>query len=712
MVLGYILAGLLVGPKVALLPTISDPKSISIWGDIGVIFLLFSLGLEFSFKKLLKLGGSAAITGFIEITAMLLTGYIVGQLMGWSLMDSIFLGGIIAISSTTIILKAFDELGFKKRKFASLVMGVLVIEDLVAVILLVLLSTVAITKQFSGGAMFESVYKLVLFLALWFAGGIFILPTFFRKTRNLMNDESLLLASLSFCFVMVVLATTAGFSAALGAFVMGSLLSETPSGEKIEHLVAPLKNLFGAVFFVSVGMLIDPQMLWKYALPVGILTLVVIIGKSVNVTLGSLASGQPLRHSLQSGMSMAQIGEFSFIIAGLGQSLRVTSDFLYPIAVGVSVITTFSTPFTMRLADPVHSWFEKHLPKRWLQVLNRYSSGAQSITAKSQWRQAFRSYFILVAMNAVLILGIILLSRLYLFPLLRDHIPSITVARLISVLTTLLAMTPFLWALTVRRIDSVSYRSLWLDKKFNRGPLVAMALMRVVLAILLVGFLLDQYYTVNIALAGAVAAIVIVLVIFSNRLKAFYHRIEERFLHNLNAKQRGDVSPVTELLIPWDAHLAGYEIQQEASFVGKSLAELGLRESMGVNIARITRGELVIYAPSREEMLFPGDHIEVIGTDVQLEEFGKMIETSIVPHAEREVINDMVLQQISVDRHFPFKNQSIRESKIREETQGLVVGVERDGERILNPESSLVFTYGDVVWMVGSKARINRVLGR
>lgn len=710
MVLGYIVAGLLVGPQIALLPNISDVESISIWGEIGVIFLLFSLGLEFSFKKLLKLGGSAAITGFIEIMVMLAIGYSVGQMMGWSLMDSIFLGGIISISSTTIILKALEELGFKKRKFAGLVMGVLVIEDLVAVILLVLLSTVAITKQFSGEAMLWSVYKLAIFLSLWFLAGIYLLPTFFRKTRRLMNDESLLLASLGFCFIMVVLASSVGFSAALGAFVMGSILAETPSAAKIETLVQPLKNLFGAVFFVSVGMLIDPVMLWEYALPVALLTLVVIVGKVVNVTLGSLASGQALKQSVQMGMSMAQIGEFSFIIAALGQGLQVTSNFLYPIAVGVSVITTFSTPFTMRLADPLYNWLEKKLPDRWLLIINRYSSGAQSITAKSQWRQAVRSYFSIVLINTALVLGIILVGSLYLLPVLREYIENKTLARFLSVLATIFAMAPFLWALTVRRIESVSYRMLWLDKKYNRGPLVVMALMRLVLGILLVSFMLDRFYSVNVAIAVAVGTVIVGLVVFSKRLQAFYHRIEARFLHNYNEKESTDTPLSSELLIPWDAHLASFEVVPEASFVGKTLEELQLRETIGVNIARIERGELFMYAPTREERLFPGDKIDVIGTDIQLEEFSRLLAESVIAPADRDTVTDISLQQIQVDRHFPFRNKTIRESQIREITHGLVVGIERNGERLLNPESSTVFLYGDTVWMVGSKSMMNKTL--
>ena len=351
-VLGYILAGILVGPNFSLLPSISDLEGVKVWADIGVIFLLFSLGLEFSFKKLMNIGGTAGVTGIFEIICMVALGYVTGKLMGWSSMDCIFLGGIIAISSTTIIIRSFDELGVKARKFAGVVLGVLVIEDLMAVLLMVLLSTLAVSRESAGMEMLYSVLKLAFFLFLWFLSGIFLIPGFLKWGRKIMNDETMLVISLGLCLLMVVAATYAGFSAPLGAFIMGSILAETPQAEKIEHLVQPVKNLFGAVFFVSVGLLIEPEMLMKYIGPVFILSFVVILGKTVNVTFGALLSGQPLKQSLQAGMSMAQIGEFSFIIATLGVSLQVTSDYLYPIAVGVSVITTFTTPYMIRLADP------------------------------------------------------------------------------------------------------------------------------------------------------------------------------------------------------------------------------------------------------------------------------------------------------------------------------------------------------------------------
>ncbi|MBL0884646.1 MAG: cation:proton antiporter, partial [Chitinophagaceae bacterium] len=391
-VLGYIIAGLLVGPNFKLFPTIGDVEGIKIWAEIGVVFLLFALGLEFSFKKLVKVGGSAAITGITELSFMMILGYSMGQVLGWSTVDSMFLGGIIAISSTTIIFRAFDELGLKTKQFSSLVIGVLIIEDLVAILLMVLLSTVAVSQQFEGTQMFLSIGKLLFFLCIWFVMGIFLLPTFFKKVSRFLNSETLLVLSLALCLGMVVLADQVGFSAALGAFIMGSILAETTQAHKIEQLITSVKNLFGAIFFVSVGMMINLQILVDYAVPVLILTLSVIMGKTIFVASGALLSGRPLKQAVQAGTSMSQIGEFSFIIATLGVSLNVTSSYLYPIAVGVSVITTFTTPYMIKLAEPLYQFLLKVLPDKWITGLEKYSSSSQIIESESNWKQPLLFY--------------------------------------------------------------------------------------------------------------------------------------------------------------------------------------------------------------------------------------------------------------------------------------------------------------------------------
>lgn len=415
-VLGYIIAGFLVGPHSSLLPTVADEDGVKTWSEIGVIFLLFTLGLEFSFKKLVKVGGSASVTALVEIVLMIGIGYLTGNLMGWSMMDSVFLGAILAMSSTTIIIRAFDEAGVRAKKFATLVFGILIVEDLVAILLLVLLSTLAVTQQFGGGELLAEILKLAFFLILWFLGGIFFIPTFLKRTSKLLNDETMLIVSLALCLAMVLLAVKVGFSAALGAFVMGSILAETTQAERIEHLVKSVKDLFAAIFFVSVGMMIDLQVLVDYAVPVLVITLITIFGKLIATALGALLSGQSLKHSVQAGMSLAQIGEFSFIIASLGVSLNVTSAFLYPIAVAASAVTTFTTPFMIKKSGSFYAFLEKRLPARWINSLNRYSSGSQQLSAYSDWKELIRTYTMNVVIHVVILVAIIFFVAAFSLP--------------------------------------------------------------------------------------------------------------------------------------------------------------------------------------------------------------------------------------------------------------------------------------------------------
>jgi len=710
LVLGYILSGLLVGPNVSLLPTVSDTEGIKVWADIGVVFLLFALGLEFSFKKLAKVGASAGITGTVEITMMMLIGYSAGQIMGWPQMDSIFLGGIIAISSTTIIFRAFEELGLKTRQFTGLVMGVLIVEDLVAIILMVLLSTAAISKSFEGTEMLLSIGKLLFFLTLWFLLGIFLLPSMLKKASKWMSDETLLVAALALCLGMVILADGVGFSSALGAFVMGSILSETIYGEKIEHLIGSVKHLFGAVFFVSVGMLINPKLLWDYAGPVLLLTSIVIFGKLLFVSIGAILAGKPLRQALEAGSAMTQIGEFSFIIATLGLSLKVTSDYLYPIAVGVSVITTFTTPYMMQIAGPLYDWLQKRLPPRMMQALDKYSAGSQILHSESHWNVVFKSYGQLVLINTVISIAFILLSRYYLKPTLTTWIENNMVATILAVVISLSAMTPFIWALTAKKIRGISYKALWLDSKYNRGPLVMLEALRNAVAVILVGIMIGQYFPLWISLIGTALVLLIILLIFRQRLQRFYDRIEERFLVNLNQKESDMHAQANKhaALSPWDAHISMIEVGPNAQIIGKSLAELRIRENLGVNIAFIERGEKMIYAPKYREIIFPYDQLGAIGTDEALEAFTQMAADSTTTESGANVSpEEIVLEKLMVDERTQLKGLSIKESNIREKTDGLVVGIERNGERILNPTSTTIFEWDDVVWLVGNRKKIH-----
>ncbi|TLU99354.1 cation:proton antiporter domain-containing protein [Dyadobacter luticola] len=709
-VLGYILAGLLVGPNFHLFPTITDIKTIEIWAEIGVIFLLFNLGLEFSFKKLVKVGNTAAITGLFEVSMMLATGFITGQLLGWSKTDSLFLGGIIAISSTTIIFRAFDELGMKTQQFTRVVLGILVIEDLAAVLLMVLLSTLSISQQFAGIEMLQSICKLFFFLTIWFLGGIFVFPTLLRRYRQLMNDESVLITSVALCFGMVFLVTQAGFSAALGAFIMGSILAETTHAEKIEHLLKPLKDLFGAVFFISVGMLINPTLLIQYAVPTAILVLVVVFGKTFFVTLGAVISGQPLKKSLQSGMSLSQIGEFSFIIANLGLALKVTSNFLYPIAVGVSVITTFTTPYMMKASEPLYEWLEKVLPEKWRLYLNRYSTSTETIGQTTHWNSILKSYAQTIILNSVVVIGIVLAASRQLADELHAFIPETFITNSVLFVITFLLVSPFLWALVFKRSNRKAYSAIWLSRKYSRGPLLLLELSRVLIAIILMGFLLNSFFATPTALSVAGGIMVLGFAIFYQRLQQFYSKIEDRFLQNLNARQLEGSGKSKRILLPWDAHFAFLEVSADSNLIGKTLQELKIREHFGINVVLIERGSSTIHLPRPTEVLYPCDRIEVIGTDDQLDDFRVHVEVSTNGDIYMAHEDSIVLERIEVRNEYNIRGKSIRNSGIREKTQGMIVGLERNGERILNPDSSMIIENLDVLWIAGDRDLIKEFI--
>jgi monovalent cation:H+ antiporter-2, CPA2 family len=721
LVLGYIIAGFLVGPHLSITPTVADNDNIKTLAEIGVIFLLFSLGLEFSFKKLLRVGGAASITAFVEIAFITVSGYILARWMDWSFMDSLFLGGMLASSSTTIIIRAFDELGIKTKQYVRVVFGVLVVEDIVVILLMVLLSTMAVSKQFQGMELLFTVTKLLFFLALWFLAGIFLLPTFLKRAKKLLDEEALLILSIGLCLGMVVVATQVGFSAELGAFIMGSIMAETTSAEKVEHIIKPVKDLFAAVFFVSVGMMIDPQAIVQYRWPVLWITLLTLFGKLFSTTIGALLSGQPLKQSVQVGMSMAQIGEFAFIVATLGLSLGVISDFIFPVVVGASAITTFTTPYMIKFSEPVYNFIVKNLPPKWVIALTNYSSGAQQIQAESNWKVVMKSYASIMITNGIILIALFLISVNFLMPFLNEHIENTLLKSVTGLVITLGVSAPFLWALMAKKPAISAYKELWLVNKYNRGPLLVLEISRNIIGILLIGFWVNGFFSTKITFLLAVPLIIIVMLLFSKRIQAFYQRIEGRFLSNLNAREKlagekqaeknrvqNRFNPQSDLS-PWDAHMIDMEVNPQAEYIGKTLVELAWREKYGINIAYIKRGEKLIYAPGRNNRLLPFDHVGIIATDDQMQTFRPVFDAIETVEKTKEHLDDIVLQKIVVDEHNKLKGLSIRGSHIRERTNGLVVGIERDKERILNPDSTTNFEWGDVVWIVGERKKIHRL---
>lgn len=697
-VLGYIIAGVLVGPYFNFFPTVVESDGIKTWAEIGVIFLLFGLGLEFSFKKLLKVGSVAVITSLMGVGMTFLIGYNVGIILGWNMMDSLFMGGILSIASTTIIFRAFDELGVKSQKFAGIVLGALIIEDLVAVVLMVILSTVSISRSFQGVEMIYSIIKLIFFLVLWFVSGIFFLPTLFKRLKKYLNDETLLVLSLSLCFLMVVLSSQAGFSPALGAFIMGSILAETPKVERIEHLVQSVKDLFGAIFFVSVGMLLDPNMLIEYAIPIAISTVVLLIGKPIFATIGALFAGQPIKVAVQTGMSLSQIGEFSFIIATLGVTLNVTSDFLYPVAVAVSVITTFTTPYMIQFSGGMSDWVTLKMPVKWKNRLYKYSLGTQQVTEASDWKKLIRFYLINTLIFSVVIISIILLSDRFLAPFFKDS----EWKDLLVVVITLLLIAPFLYALAFRRGPSQTYASIWV-RPLYRGPLLALIISRIALAIFFVGFVFAKYYSPLIALIGVLVS-ALFFITQRHRIKRFYGRIESRFLLNLHERER--VEKEKNYLAPWDSHLTTFTLDARSPIIGLPLSTMKLRENFGVNIVIIDRGDTTINIPRQESVLYPNDVISVIGTDEQLTLFKNYITVSETQIETKADSSQVGLHSFSIPEDSSLIGQTMRHSKMREMCKGIVVGLERDDNRIVNPDPDIAFEADDVIWIVGSNKRI------
>lgn len=717
LVLGYVVAGFLASPHMPYTPSVMDTANIQTWADIGVIFLLFALGLEFSFKKIVKVGGAAIIAACTIIFCMILLGITVGTGFGWQRMDSIFLGGMIAMSSTTIIYKAFDDLGMRKKQFTGLVLSVLILEDILAIVLMVMLSTMAVRHNFEGSEMLESIGKLLFFLILWFVVGIYLIPELLKRCRKLMSEETLLIVSLGLCFGMVVMAARTGFSVAFGAFIMGSILAETVEAESIERLVKPVKDLFGAVFFVSVGMMVDPAMIVEYALPIIVITLAVIFGQSLFGTLGVLLAGQPLKTAMQCGFSLTQIGEFAFIIASLGVSLHVTSDFLYPIVVAVSVITTFLTPYMIRFAEPASNFVDTHLPVKWKNFLLHYSSGSQTMNHESLWKKLILALTRITIVYSIVSIAVVALAFRFLVPLFLEHIPGIW-GRLLAAVVIILFISPFLRAIMIKKNHSAEFVTLWNDSRGNRAPLVATIVIRILIAVSFVMFVISGLFKVSVGLLLGVAVLLVIMMILSRQLKKQSIMIERKFFQNLRyrdmrAEYMGEKKPeYAGRLLSRDLHLTDFEVPGESAWAGKTLAELNFGKKYGIHVVSILRGRKRINIPGASVRLFPEDKIQVIGTDEELNQFSSEMEKAAILETDVVEKSEMILRQFRVDAHSIFLGKTMRESGIREQYHCLIVGVERGEETLHAPDPHEPFMEDDVVWIVGENADVYKLVGQ
>ena len=719
LVLGYVVAGFLVSPHMPYTASVVDQENIHLWADIGVMFLLFSLGLDFSFKKILKMGASPIISTVTIIFCMSLLGIMVGHAFSWSQMDCIFLGGMLAMSSTTIIYKAFDDLGLRQQQFAGLVMSVLILEDILAIVMMVMLSAIASGNSPNGGQLLGSIIKIAFFLILWLVVGIFAIPLFLRKVRKLINSEVLLIVSLGLCCAMAVISTKVGFSSAFGAFIMGSILAETIEAERIEKLVEPVKNLFGAVFFVSVGMLVDPQILMEYALPILILVLTILIGQSIFGSLSFMLGGESLKSAMRCGFSMAQIGEFSFIIASLGLSLGVISNFLYPVVVAVSVITTFLTPYMIRLATPAYNALEHRLPSKVIKSLNHLSMSHPNTNEQSKWKRLLTQMTVNTVVYSILSMAVIALMFTFLLPFTRRLLPGWELhwyANAITGVVTLGCIAPFLRAMVMKKNHSEEWKALWAESNRNRLPLLFTVLVRAIIAVSFIFYICNYLSRFSSALIITLGVTALILIILSRTIKHRSIVMERLFINNLRSREieaqvHGRKRPLYEgKLLDRDIHIADFEVPSDSLWMGHTLKQLSLGQKYGVHVSSIMRGGHRLNIPDGDYIIFPGDHLQVIGSDQQLANFGQALTTELLGEEVDVESREMKLRQLIIGDTSPFIGKTLEESGIRSLYSCMVVGLEEGQENLSQVSPKYRFSEGDIIWVVGEEEALQALL--
>ena len=712
-VLGYIIAGFLIGPNFEWFPVVSDHTSVETWSEIGMVFMLFGIGLEFSFKKLKKVGGTVGITALTELVTMCVVGFLLGRMLGWSQMDSVFLGAMLSISSTTIIAKAFDDMKLHREKFSGNVIGELVVEDLEAVLLMVILSTLAVSKTFDGMQLVTSMLKLGFFLLIWFIGGIFLVPTVLRWSRKFMTEETLTVFSVGLCFLMVVLANLAGFSSALGAFIMGSILAETLEAEAIHKVTTPIKNLFGAVFFVSVGMLVDPQVLVNYWWQILVVTLVLLLFKPLSNVVGRLIAGLGLKQAMQGGFCFCQIGEFSFIIASLGLSYGVIDEFLYPIIVSVSIITTFLTPYFIKAAVPAYNLVSHRFPDKWLNHLENTDRGIKVKSGKKVSMASFvgRQFKYIVIYIAIVIA--VMFICFWAGAFIMIYVPGLW-GNAIAAAITLVLVSPFLWAIGFRHTLVKTTRKLMEHSKFNKTLILSIFIIRFVIVWVVATSVLRHFFNaafwlhlgigapyfrlINIAMA---LGYTIMLRVMSPAMK-FYKHIEDRFTDNLNKRQQAQVFEIPEILQE-NCHLQKMTLSPDSVYAGQHIKDTDFRDNYNVSVVSVERGKQLFELPKSDFQLYPFDKITFVGHEDHLRLLLPRVEAFddalIHEHEEGEVD----LYKVEVEPDSPMINVALMDSGFADKYDAMVIAIEREGHFILNPSARITFQPADLVWFVAQK---------
>ena len=735
LVLGYIIAGFLIGPHFPWFPVINETESVEVWSEIGMIFLLFAIGLEFSFKKLKKVGGTVGITALTELVSMCVIGFILGRLLGWNEMECIFLGCMLAMSSTTIIAKAFEDLKMKNEKFTQSVIGVLVVEDLAAILMMVILSTLAmgapkidpsaVTEAVGDGGqtgavgLIFSVVKLIFFLLVWYIGGLFLIPSLLKWARKFMTEETLTIISIGLCFLMVWLAELAGFSSALGAFMMGSILAETLEAEMSHKLTTPIKNLFGAVFFVSVGMMVDPALLVQYWWQILLITVVVLTLKSLSSGIGMLLSGNNLKDSVRAGVCFGQIGEFSFIIATVGMKYGVIHEWLYPIIVSVSIVTTFITPYSIKAGIPIFNWLDHRIPNRWKDTLSNKEKGMKVKNGETITMSAFLIRQLKnIVIYASLTVALLIICKFF-CNFILIYLPS-PLDDILSAAITLLVVSPLLWAMAFKHSVNYTTHKLMEVSKLNKNIVIFVFLLRFLLVfgfifLILVAYLDYGFWSsLGIGHTGAAWLDVAIAVTLSFLLRVltpamrWYKKLEERFMDNFNKRQTQQSFVIPEILQE-NFTLEKMTLGVDSPYVGQIIAQTDFRDNYNINIVSVERGDEAIDLPDRDFMLFPYDEITFVGTEQHLALLKSRVETQDQTLIKERPESDVHIHRIDIAKDSYFAGRKLRESEIRERHNAMVIAIERDGDFILNPSADIVFLANDIVWFVATSEKMKTI---
>ena len=637
---------------------------------------------------------------------MFCMGILVGRVLEWSWVTSIFLGGMLSISSTSIIIKAFDDMGVKNKKFTQMVFGALVVEDMVAILILVLLPALVLSKSFDGVELADKVANLALFLLLWFTGGIFFIPSIFRKLKQFLSDETITVVSLGLCFMMVVITINAGISEALGAFVMGSILSGTIQSEKIIKLTKPIKDFFGAIFFVSVGMLVDPSAILQYWKQILLISAVIVTAKPLAATLGLLFSGQTLKNAILSGVCLCQIGEFSFIIVQMGLDHKVVPEHLYPVIVTVSILTTFITPYWMKLGEPLYNFIYTSVKPQWRTVIERLGTGRKTLNQESEWNKLLKSYIL----RLFIYIGWMLFVNIFFTQIIYPHIVRIfgeaMYIRIISFAINLSAMFPFLWGLLKRKDSDGAFDKIWQDQKFARGPLLFMMILKYLIAIIAISITSSFYIAMGYGAVLTLCALIISVVLVSKKIKNYYSQIESRFLTNLHS-EGGRRSLVMPRELADELHIEKVEVEPNSFIAGKTISQIHRSKNTGALVLQLLRGMDIIDLPVNTEIIFPMDILIILGTDKQILDFKEAAEEKVKPRTGAS--EEMELFQITLHESSPMIGENANITNIREKFGVLLVGLEgEDSNTFIRTTSATIIQPGDTVWVVGDK---NKVMG-